>query len=379
MKIAFISTYFYPFTGGAEANCFYLAKELAKKHEVHVFTSDRKDNNIINKKEEIIDNIKIHRCKTLFRYKYYFAFYPLLLTKIFKENFDIIHTHSLGFIWHDIVLLLKKLKNPKTKFVITPHGPFMALKDYPLWQKILKFKVKLFEKLINNIYNLTIQVNPYQVEWLKKDYNLKNIVYVPNGIDKSIFKNYNKEEFIKKYNLKNKFIISYIGRFHKYKGIQDVIKVLPELIKKKPNLIFIAMGSDAGYLQELKDLTKKLKLENNILFIENISEKEKLQALESSEIFILPSEWEAFGITVLEAMAKENAIISTKTEGGKFLVSKENGLLYDFGNLKKLETSIEKLINEKLRENIQKDNLKKAKEFTWNKIAKNLYKEYNKL
>ena len=126
-------------------------------------------------------------------------------------------------------------------------------------------------------------------------------------------------------------------------------------------------------------LAKKLKVQSQLIFTGKVSETKKLQLLDESELFILPSQWEAFGISIVEAMARGNAIISTKTEGGKFLVSKENGLLYDFGNLKKLETSIEKLINEKLRENIQKDNLKKAKEFTWNKIAKNLYKEYNKL
>ena len=138
MKIGFITTYFYPFTGGAEANCYYLAKELSKDHEVHIFTSDRKDNRIIKNKEEKLDNLNIHRSRTLFRYRYYFAFYPSLLINLLKYNLDIIHVHSLGFLWHDKGIFIKKLFSPKTKFIITPHGPFMALKNYPLWQKILK-------------------------------------------------------------------------------------------------------------------------------------------------------------------------------------------------------------------------------------------------
>ena len=75
MKIGFLIEYFYPVSGGAENNCFYLAKELAKKHEVHVFTSDRKDEKMF-KKEELIDGIKIHRYKNWFRYKYYLTFTP---------------------------------------------------------------------------------------------------------------------------------------------------------------------------------------------------------------------------------------------------------------------------------------------------------------
>ena len=106
MKIAFISTYFHPIKGGAENNCFYIAKELAKTHEVHIFTSDRKDN-LVLKNEEIVDNIHIHRFKTLFRYRYYLAFYPKMLRSILKKDLDIVHVHSLGFLWHDFCILLK--------------------------------------------------------------------------------------------------------------------------------------------------------------------------------------------------------------------------------------------------------------------------------
>jgi len=49
MKIGFLIEYFYPVRGGAENNCFYIARELAKSHEVHVFTSDRKDGKIFKR------------------------------------------------------------------------------------------------------------------------------------------------------------------------------------------------------------------------------------------------------------------------------------------------------------------------------------------
>src|SRR3989338_1251153 len=190
MKIGFITTYFYPFVGGAESNAYFLAKELAKNHEVHIFTSDRKNSLIIKKKEEKIGNIAVHRSKTLFRYHYYLVFYPSLVTNLLKYDLDIVHVHSLGFIWHDISIQIKKLFSPKTKFIITPHGPFMTLKNYTLWQKIVKFKVTKWISLTNKIYDKVIQVNPYQKECLTKEYKFdKNkIVYLPNGIDKNLFK-----------------------------------------------------------------------------------------------------------------------------------------------------------------------------------------------
>ena len=59
MEIGYLIEYFYPKEGGAENNCFYLARELAKKHKVYVFTS-RTEN---TKDYEIIDGIKIYRFK----------------------------------------------------------------------------------------------------------------------------------------------------------------------------------------------------------------------------------------------------------------------------------------------------------------------------
>ena len=381
MRIAFVSTYFHPIKGGAENNCFYLAKELTKKHDVHIFTSDRKGS-LLLKNEEVVDNINIHRFRTFFRYRYYFTFYPSMLIALLKGDFDIVHFHSLGFLWHDFCLLLKKLKSPDTKFVLTPHGPFMALKSYPLWQKILKYFVNLIEFPINKIYSLVIQVNPYQYEWLSNDYgfNKGKIVYVPNGIPKDLLKKNSTIKVTREYNLKNKFVISYLGRIHEYKGIDQVIKVLPNLLKLNDNIIFVVMGSDAGYYDSINQLVKSLNLENNVKIILDPSDEEKLSVLELSEIYVFPSEWEAFGITILEAMAKKNAIISTKTEGGKFLVSEDNGLLYDFNNLKQLEACFLKLIkDDKLRSKLQYNNFKKAKEFRYDKISLKLEEEYLKL
>ena len=372
MKIGFLIEYFYPVSGGAENNCFYLAKELAKKHEVYVFTSDRKDGKMF-KKEELIDGIKIHRYKNWFRYKYYLTFTPGFLD-ILNYNLDILHVHSLGFLWHDKIVFLKKLFS-KTRIVNTPHGPFMALKDYGFFENVFRKITVFLEMFFNSLYDVVIQVNPNQWKWMV-EYGISTdrIRYVPNGILESTFDKVNDKIFIDRYKLKNKFVISYLGRIQKYKGLDQVIKILPKLNK---NIVFLAMGKDVEDKRRLVELSKKLEVQNRVIFTGEIFDNEKLSGLDSSEIFIMPSEWEAFGIVILEAMARGNAIISTKNEGAEFLIKKENGLLYDFGDLKTLEDSINILYkNKKLRDRFKKNNLKKAKEFLWKDIAKDLERIY---
>src|SRR3989344_3792358 len=230
MKIGFLIEYFYPTRGGAENNCFYLARELAKKHEVHVFTSGRNDGKIF-KKEEIIDGVNIHRYKNWFRYKYYLTFTPGFLN-ILDYDLDVLHVHSLGFLWHDFIVFLKKLFS-KTKNINTPHGPFMALSKYNFAENIFKNAVVFLEFFLNKLYNAVIQVNPNQYKWMVKYGVSRNkIKYIPNGISEDTFDKSDNKKFVKKYNLKNKFVVSYLGRVQKYKGLDQVIRFYLSWIRK---------------------------------------------------------------------------------------------------------------------------------------------------
>ncbi len=374
MKIGFLINYFYPRKGGAENNCFYLARELTKNHEVHVFTSLLKG----TKKYEIIDNLHIHRYKTLFRYRYYLSFTPGLID-ILKYELDILHVHSFGFVYHDLILMLKKILST-TKIINTPHGPFMVLKYYNYFQKLFKAVVGNFERRIaNKFYDAVIQVNLEQYKWLTK-YGIKKnkIHFAPNGILQDSFKKIKNKDFTKKYNLENKFVISYLGRIQRYKGLDQVIKIIPRLNK---NVVFLIIGKDAGDESRLKSLASNLRIRDRIIFTGEISDEEVIKGLSVSKIFILPSEWEAFGISILQAMARGNTIISTRTEGGRFLVKEnENGFLFNYNDLKDLENKVKVLVTDKQAlSKISKINKEKAKQFLWENIVKDLEKVYNKI
>lgn len=382
MNIGFLTTYFHPFRGGAEENAFSLAKHLANNNEVHVFTSDRKNGVIVKKSVEFVDGVTIHRCHTVLRYRYYMAFYPSLLKELLKYDFDIVHIHSFGFLWHDFCIWFYKKKHPNVKIVVTPHGPVMALRSYGFVQRIAKRVILFFEKLFIKKVDAVIEVNPSQEEWLIKDFGIKKekIFYIPNGISVDTLRINDFKKTLKDYRLDDKFIISYVGRLHKYKGLDQVIKVLPDILKIRKNIVFVLFGDEGDYIAELKSMTKELKLEENVKFLLNKDDKTKFDILQASEIYVFPSEWEAFGISVLEAMAKKNAIVSTKTEGGKFLIGKENGFLYNFGDTTKLRDLLIILLKDsKLRKKMQAANFRKAKLFTWNSITNDLNKLYKRL
>jgi len=378
MKIGFLLSSFYPATGGREVITFNLARELVKRgHRIHVFTSLKKG----LPKEETVAGIHIHRTKTLFQYKYYLEFNPGWLKNVLKYRLDILHVQSFGFIMADIALLLEKSLHG-TKVINTPHGPFMALEKYPFWQEILRKAYTALEFPVNRLYDAVIQVNPEQWRWMVKagaKYN--RIRLVPNSIPKEIFSKTSPKPFIEKYGFKGKMVISYIGRIQKYKGLDQVITVLPAITKKHNNVVFLIMGNDAGDAKRLLDLAEKKGVSKNVMFTGPVNDKEKVQGLSASEIFVLPSEWEAFGIGLLEAMARGNALISTKTEGGKFVVEEGvNGYLYDYKDTETLKKHLLKLIKEKKTRNlIIKNNLEKAKGYSTEKITDKLENVYKGL
>lgn len=377
MKIGFLLSSFYPATGGREVITFNQARELVKMgHEVHIFTT-LKDN---WKKEEIVEGMYIHRTKTYFQYKYYLEFNPGWIKNVLKYKLDILHTQSFGFIMADIAVLLKKAFS-KTKILNTPHGPFMALQKYPWWQEILKVFYTIFEYPVNMLYDAVVQVNPEQWKWMTKvGVSKKRIKFIPNSIPKEIYTKVDVETFRKKHKLQNKLVISYLGRIQKYKGLDQVIKVMPDLVKENPKVCFLAMGKDWGDRGRLKKLARELKVEKNVLFAE-VSDEERLAGLDISEIFVLPSEWEAFGIVIIEAMARHNAIVSTKTEGGNFLIEPgKHGYLYDYKDTNELRKHLLKLVkDDKMRHRMIGVNYAYSKEFSTEKIAKQLEALYKKV
>jgi glycosyltransferase involved in cell wall biosynthesis len=372
LNIAYVIPNFYPFKGGAENNCLALARSMVSQgHKVSVLTSN--SNNLFSEAFENYEGIDIFRFNKK-NSEYYLGYYPGLLKKLLTSRYDVIHVHGFGFIWQDFCLIIKKMfSSKKVIFINTPHGPFMANDNYNFPQKILKVMFTfIMKRYLYFLYKIVIEVNPEQVKWIKKlGINKKKVIFLPNGIDKEYLVPIEYQDELVEHKLNKKFVISYLGRFEKYKGIQDVIEVLPEIVKEHKNLVFVAMGNKGAYSETIEKLIEEKGLQNNVRLIYSPSDISVKKILTLSNIFILPSSWEAFGISILEAMATNNAIISTRTEGGEFLIKEEeNGFLYDYQDKGELRTYLEKLIDNKILLNkIKKNNYLKVQQFLWSQIG----------
>lgn len=380
MKVILISTFYKPSVGGVERQVEEIYLNLKKNGvDVKVFCTDASHGS----KKRLDSTIKeedIKRFRYLFGFGYFFRFSPILLFKLLFSKFDIVHVHNS----HDAHLLgaiLIRLLRRK-KLVLTGHNPYVVNKSkrgesLSTFVKIFDFFIKRLSFGINKYIALLNSEKDFVVSHL----NLKaqKVEVISNGIRDLYFKEVNKltenNIFIKKYNLKKddyKLVLGAMCRMDYVKGIQNLVTAVEE----NPDCLFLFVGGDGGYLPKLKELYKKSK---NVFFTnEFIDTDSSIDFYSFIDIFLLPSVYEPFGLTVVEAMTQGKYILATQVGGPKEIVKDGYSKIIDPDNHKEWSNQIKMLKNNK---NLVTESSNKAiidsKIYSWDNVIKkiiNLYK-----
>lgn len=375
-KVIQMTPFFFPVKGGMEEHVFDTSKMLKKLgYEVEIFSSNKLRQGKIKRKRDIFNGIKLTRFNSLFHVTRLAPIWPGVLINIMFNNFDILHMHSYRH-QHNLCGMIAKLRGKKV--ILTPHWP-----EYPmsLRNKIVGRIIPMFDKTIGKLIfascDLIFADTGLEVEWLNKKFNVKKekIRIITPTISKEDFKKVNKSQFIRKYKLKNTKIVATIGRIHKSKGFDQIIKVAT----KFKNTKFIFIGPDVGDKQRLINLAEKLGVKNQIIFTGYLSDEMRSKALASCDVFCLPTQYEAFGIALAEAMAQGKPVIASDV-GGVPWVIKGCGYTFKNQNIKDLENKLKRILyNAKIKKQFSKNALKRAKEFELSNVMIKLEKEYNYL
>ena len=268
----------------------------------------------------------------------------------------------------------------------TPHGTLDVLSKPIPSARRSKFAMKMYLHFLKHItlklIDKLIAVNPYQVKLMEiLGIPKSKIRLIPNAIPSYIFDCGDGKSFINRYRLQGKKILLYIGRLTPRKRISDLLEILPKVTEIYGDITLVIIGPDGGSLEELMYMTQKLNIEGYVLFTGSVTEKEKIDALNAADIFINPSEYEAFGIATLEAMAQGKPVISADNEGAKYLLENgKYGLLYRTGDKEQLFEKILYLLdNPKIAKEIGRKGKERASEFKWENVAKEVEKVYEEL
>lgn len=139
------------------------------------------------------------------------------------------------------------------------------------------------------------------------------ICIVPNGIELADFNELPiKGEFRTKFQIDaSEKIILYLGRIHRIKGIDLLIRAFADLLIHCNNVKLVIVGADDGFMQDVLREIEYFNLKNNIIFTGPLYGREKLMAFIDADVYVLPSVYETFPNTILEAYACGTPVITT--------------------------------------------------------------------
>ncbi len=171
-------------------------------------------------------------------------------------------------------------------------------------------------------------------------------------------------------------IISTVGRFTIQKGLHNLMCAAQLAIHKNPRLMFVFAG-DGEERNELIELAADLGIAKNVIFTGFIRGQKLRDIYSISDIFVMSSISEPFGLTALEAAHHGDALILTKQSGVSEVIW--SALTYDFWDEEKLANEILAVAeNQALRESLQQNVSREYNQISWDQVAKKCLKVYNK-
>lgn len=358
MKIAILSDLFYPYLlGGAEKQVYEIARRLAKKHDVHVYTMNLEG----SPSYEVREGIKIHRLgithglrkRSMLPLLAYFLSFPKIRKEL--ESFDVINASQAAGIFSFI-------HNGNAPIVLTIYDLYLS--D---WKKYYPFPLYLAgqvleKKMMMGRYDRVVTISEMSREKVVKQ-DMKAPVSVVNmGID---------FDRIRKVKVGKRSGVVFVGRLVAYKNIDVLIKAMKKVQERSPKEKLAIIGSGDEELR-LKALAKELGV--SVRFLGFAPENEKIRLIKSSVAFVSMSSVEGFGIALLEAMAAGTPVIAKRLGCYREFCTKDNSMLIPESRLSK---SIMLLLkNKRLWKKISANGIRTAKNFSWNKVAERMEKEY---
>jgi N-acetyl-alpha-D-glucosaminyl L-malate synthase BshA len=367
MKIGIVC---YPTYGGSGVVATELGKGLASRgHEVH-FISYRQPARLDAFHENIFYKEVRFASYPLFDYPPYETALASKLVDVVKyDKLDILHVHYA--IPHaSVAYLAKKIllnEGIYIPVVTTLHGTDITLvgKD-PAYAPTVTFAM-------NKSDGLTAVSESLKQDTLSFFDVKKEIKVIPNFIDFNRFKKTDKDHFKKAIAPNGEKIITHISNFRKVKRVDDAIRIF-DIVSKKVNSKLLLIG-DGPERQNLEQLCRELNLCDDIRFLGKQDAIEELLAI--SDLFLMPSSSESFGLSALEAMACEVPVISSNAGGlAEVNIHGETGYLSAIGDVEDMAVNALKILStDEIHQSFRKNALAQAKTFDIHNILP-IYEDY---
>lgn len=366
MNILQVIPYFTPKRGGDVNVVYNLSKQLAERgHEVTIFTTDFEFDAEYAESLEGVRIVPFHCVANISG----MLISPKMKRLLKKEigQFDVIHLHN--FRPYQNIIVHHYARKYDIPYVLQAHGDVPYANQKTILKKIFD---RVFGYAILRDASELIALTETELEDYKKmSTNNEKITIIANGIDLSEYDNLPKRGVFRgKYSVGHEEkIILYLGRIHKTKGIDLLVKAFSGISKELNNVRLVICGPDDGYQSALEELIKVLKVSDKVLFTGFVSNDEKKAAFVAANVFVTPTFY-GFPVTFLEACACGTPIITTNKGDELTWIHDKVGYVVEYDEDHLRDAIFKILSNEGLRSRFGEEGKKIVrKDFGWNEIA----------
>lgn len=353
----------YPSVGGSGVVGTELGKLLAERgHEIHFITSS-----VPFRLNKFYPNIYFHEVEvnqySVFQYPPYdLALASKMAEVATREKLDLLHVHYA--IPHAIcAYLAKQMAGQQLKIVTTLHGTDITILGYDSsLNNLIRFGIEQSDIVTAVSHSLVAET-----EQLIKP--KKEIRTVHNFIDKRVYHKREMPHLKKEYGiLEHEKVIIHISNFRKVKRVEDIIQAFARIEQQVPSKLLLV--GDGPELCAMTKLVRELQLEGKVLFLGKQDNVEEL--LSMSDLMLLLSTKESFGLVLLEAMACGVPCIGTRVGGiPEVIMNGETGYTCELGDVEDVaKKAVHLLSDEVLHQQMVKQAQQAVKEhFSSEKIV----------
>jgi N-acetyl-alpha-D-glucosaminyl L-malate synthase BshA len=324
MKIGIVC---YPTYGGSGVVATELGKALAARgHQIHFISYA-----MPMRLDGFLGNVFYHEVEVARYPLFEFPLYtPALASKIVEvsryEKLDILHAHYA--IPHAVsAFLAKQILHGDLTIITTLHGTDITLVGLePGFLPVMKFSIEQSDGVT--------AVSRFLREKTTTNYGIdKEITVIPNFVETSKYRRIQRDDVRKSFAPQGEKILVHVSNFRMVKRVTDVVRIFAEVRKKVPSkLLLIGDGPDRSMCEVL---VRELNMQEDVTFLGK--QIELVPLLSCSDLMLMPSQSESFGLSALEAMACEVPVISSSVGGlPELQVHGETGYIAEIGDIDRM-------------------------------------------
>lgn len=390
MKVAQLTTRYPPGPGGVERHVAELAPRLAERgHRVDVFTSELyrefpwQSLEPSVPREETTSFGAVHRLKVWsLPSELHYTFFRDLYRRLTAYGPDVVHAHTYGT--HQVSVAARLRRKVGTPFVLTAHfHPIWSIEGGWARRRLRSFyDRRLAGPVVREASRLVVQTHEEERLVRELGIALPPVEIVPPGYAPTAPLDPSQGTFASRHGLPGPYVL-FVGRLASNKGLLRLAEAFGLLARSDPTATLVLIGADGGALPAFEAKVRALGLESRVRrlgFLE--SEAELAQAYAEARCAALPSDYEAFGLVLLEALAQGTPVVASRVGGIPEIVEDgRTGLLVPPGEVDPLAEALARLwadpaLGRRLGE---AGRIEVVPRFTWERLADRLDRIYREV